>query len=144
MEALIAKYGVFKLACAAFVMLIVLFYASVLGIAKFKGWYYEKKSDRLEVKVETLKGEVKVARKDEAQVTKASEITADTVEAQDKHAAETSAATKTDIEVIHERIQIQPVVVPVPDDPIVRAAASKAAERAQAAEDRLSGTPASN
>lgn len=139
MDLLIAKYGYFKLACIAFVILLVLFYGSILGIAKFKGWYYEGKSERLEAKLETSKAETKVARKDEAQVTKAAEITGDTVKAQDQHAAENRAATQTTVEVIHERIKTVPVVVPVPDDPIVRDAVEQARARAQAAADRLQG-----
>jgi hypothetical protein len=139
MEALIAKYGVFKLACIAGVMLLVFFYGSILGIAKFRGWYYEHKADRLEAKLDTAKAEIKVARKDEAQVIKASEITAKTVDAQDNHAADNRAATNNIVEVIHERIKTVPVVVPVPDDPIVRDSVEQARIRAQASTDRLQG-----
>lgn len=139
MHALIAKYGFFKLACFAVVILFMLFYGSILGIAKFKGWYYQGKSERQSVKIETLKTEVKVARKDEAQVTKASEITADTVKAQDQHAAENRAATQNTVEVIHERIKTVPVVIAVPDDPVVRHAVEQARARAQAASNRLQG-----
>jgi hypothetical protein len=137
----IAKYGLMKVIGAGLILLIVLFYGGMLGWSKTKAWYYEGKSQRLEAKLETSRAETKVARQDEKQVTQSAEITASTVQAQDEHAADTRAATTDATEAIHERIVQVPVTVRVPDDPIVRQRVAEARARAQAAADRLRGTP---
>jgi len=139
LASLIAKHGLIRVIGAGVLLLAVLWFAGVLGLTKFKAWYYEGKADRLAVKLETSRAETKVARKDEKQVERAGEITADTIAAQDNRAAATEAATTKTVEVIRERIKIQPVVIPAPDDPIVRDAVAQARKRAETAQDRLRG-----
>jgi cytoskeletal protein RodZ len=141
LAAWIAKYGLMKVIGAGVILLVVVIYVGKLGWAETKGWYYQGKSVRLEGKLETSRAETKVARQDEKQVTQSAEITASTVEARDEHAADTRAATTEATEAIHERIVQVPVTVRVPDDPIVRQRVAEARARAQAAADRLRGTP---
>lgn len=138
-SSLVARFGLLRVVGAGVLLLAVLWFAGVLGWSKAKAWYYEGKSDRLAVKLETSRAETKVARKDEKQVERAGEITADTIAAQDTRAAATEAATTQTVEVIRERIKNVPVVVPVADDPIVRDAVAEARKRAEAAQDRLRG-----
>jgi len=135
---LVAKWGLPRVIGAALVLVLVLRFAAWPAV---KAWYYEDKSERLEVKLETSKAETKVARQDEAQVTKATEITDATVTAQDTHAAEARAATKQSSEVIHEIIKADPAPVDSIADARVLAEVDKAQRNAQTALDRLQRPP---
>lgn len=119
----------------------VLAIGGILGFAKFKAWYYQGKSERLEAKLEVSQAETKVARQDEAQGARSATAAATTVAAQDTHADAHRAGTTQATEVIRERIREVPVVVPAADDLLVRAEVDKARARAQAAQDRVRGTP---
>ena len=137
---LIERYGLPHVAGVVAVLLIVLYYASTLGLAKAKAWYYERKVERVTDQRDKAMGERDVARKDEVQVTRSAGITATTVAAQDQHATAQRDATKNNVEDIRERILKVPVVVLVPDDPVVRQRVQEAVVRAQAAQARLRGT----
>ena len=138
---LIARFGLARVIGAGVLLLAVLWFGGVLGFSKIKAWYYEGKSERLEVKLKTSRAETKVARQDEAQVTKAAEITDATVTAQDNHAAEARAATKQSSEIIYEIIKADPAPVDSIADTRVLAEVDKAQHNAQAALDRLQGPP---
>jgi uncharacterized membrane protein YciS (DUF1049 family) len=144
LDTLILKYGLPKLLFAAGLALVLSIVGVSFGWAKLSAWYYHRKADHLEQKLEVSKAETKVARKDEAQVTAAAAITKTTVAAQDAHAASTRTATTRATGVIYERVRLAPVAPAAApaDDPVVRAAVDQAIARAQAASDRLRGTPA--
>lgn len=118
----------------------VLYLLLALAWSHLFGWWHARSNANLKADLGAAKAEIVVARHDEAQATHSAAITVATVAAQDKHLAETRAATTQTTEVIHERIRQVPVVVPVPSDPLVLLVVAKARERAQAAADRLSGT----
>jgi len=136
-EAWIVKYGALRVFGSAAILVAVVFFSGVLGWSKVKAWYYEGKVERVTEQRDIARTETKIARADEAQVTKAGAITADTIAAQDTHAADTRAATTQAREVIRDRIVEVPVAVPAADDPVVRLAVEQARKRAQAAADRL-------
>jgi cytoskeletal protein RodZ len=142
-ERLVLKYGLPKLIGAGVVLSIALIFGGILGWSKMQAWWYKGKAQRLEQKLEVSKQETKVARKDEAQVAGASKITNETVTAQDAHADSTRRVVSVASEVIDERIRQKPVApaAVIADDPVVRSAAHQAHTRAQAAADRLQGTP---
>lgn len=143
LQALIARYGVFRLAVASAIILFLVFNFGILGISKVQLYFAKHKVVKLENQLQVSKAETKAARKDEAQVTKAGAITAKTTKAQDQHAADQREATNKTVEIINERIIKVPVVVPVPDDPFVRLAVSQARARAQAAINRVQRAPSS-
>jgi hypothetical protein len=142
-QAAIVKYGLPKVIGAGAALLVVLLVVGSLGWNKARAWYYEIKAERAIEQRDVARAETKVARKDEAQVTRAAGTTAETVAAQDTHvAAQREATGKTD-EVIHDRIRqapVAPAAAPA-DDPVVRGAVNAAVARAQGAEARLRGTP---
>lgn len=138
---LVARFGLLRVIGAGLLLVLMLSLAGKLGWTSVKAWYYEGKADHMEVQRDTARAETKVARKDEAQTARAAETTATTVAAQDQHAAQISEATSHATEVIDERIRQAPPAAVVPDDPVVRREADQAYLRAQAAEDRLRGTP---
>jgi FtsZ-interacting cell division protein ZipA len=140
-ESLILRFGVAKVTAAIGVLLIAIFLSGLFGFAKFKAWYYHHQDVKHVAQRDQARAERDIARKDEAQVERSSTISASTVAAQDQHAGAQRAATTQSSEVIRERIRQVPVVVPVPDDPVVRAAANEAVARAQAAADRVRGAP---
>lgn len=138
---LIARYGAIRVFGGVAVLLVAMAFSGVLGWAKVKAWYYEGKAERVTVQRDQARAETKVARKDEAQLERSTAITADTTAAQDKTASDQRAATTQTVEVIRERIREVPVAVLPADDPVVRLAVEQARARAQAASDRLQGTP---
>ena len=138
---LVDRYWITRVAGAAVVLLFVLYYGATLGLAKAKAWYYENKVERVTDQRDTARAETKVARQDEAQVTRSAGITATTVAAQDQHAATQRTDTAKTVETIHDQIRRMPVVAPLPDDPVVRNAAEEARTRAQGAADRLRRAP---
>lgn len=140
-QKLVLKYGLPKLIGAGVIALLLAIVGISFGWSKIQTWWYKGKSERLEQKLEVSKAETKVARKDEAQVTRASKITNETVAAQDAHADSTRQSVAHATEVIHERIRQNPAATLPPDDPVVRDRAREAVARAQAAADRLQGTP---
>ena len=138
---LIDRYGVARVVGAAAVLLIVLYYAGTLGLAKAKAWYYKSQVEHVTDQRDQARDERDVARKDAEQTDRSAGITAITVAAQDQHAANQRAATRKIVETIHERIREVPVAVPASDDVVVRDAVEEARTRAQAAADRLRRTP---
>lgn len=108
---------------------------------KITTWWYHRQDIKHTAQRDQARAEVKVARKDEAQVTRAGTITAKTVAAQDTHARAQRTATAKDIEAIHERIEAAPAVCLPADDLIVRQRVDQALQRAKGAADRLQGTP---
>lgn len=137
----VERWGVVRVTGAIAVGLVVVFFVSLLGFTKIKAAYYEHKAEHVTEQRDQARVERDVARKDEAQVERSSTISTATVAAQDAHATATRAATTHAVEAIHERIREVPVVVPVPDDPVVRASVDEAIRRAQAAADRLQRAP---
>ena len=141
LQKMILQYGARKVWGTFLLLGILLLVGTSFGVTKLRAWYYEGKSERLEAKLETSKLETKVARKDEAQVTRSSEIAAETITAQDTHAAGHRTATIQATEVIDERIRQDPVAFALPDDPVVRGTVAEAIDRAKAAQNRVRGTP---
>jgi hypothetical protein len=135
------RFGLFASLIMAALLLLVLYLALSLAWSHLFGWWHARSNANLKADLHEAKAEIAVARHDEAQVVFSSKVTTATVAAQDKHASDQRAATAQIVEVIHERIVQKPVVVPVSDDPVVRAAANQARARAQAAVDRLQGAP---
>jgi outer membrane murein-binding lipoprotein Lpp len=140
-ERLIAKYGVLPLAICACVLIIVLYFAAVLGVSKLKGWLNERRADRAEQALLIEKAKTKTLKADLKQTDNAGKIAADTVAQQDRKAKDQRQRTAEYVEVINERIIKVPVAVLPADDGVVRQAVHKARSRAVAAQDRLLGTP---
>lgn len=141
LEAAVLRWGAPKVTAAIAIVLVSLFVGGLFGFAKVKAWYYQHQDAKHVSQRDQAREETKIARQDEAQVTRSSAIGTATVAAQDAHGSAQRTAAAAATEVIHERIRKVPVVVPVPDDPVVRASVDEALRRAQAAADRVRGTP---
>lgn len=141
LERLIAKYGLLPLAVAGFVLFVVLLFGTIAGINKLKAAWYERQADRQKAIAEQAKADTKAVKADLKQTDKAGKIAADTLKDQDRTATGQRVNTAKATKVIHERIIEVPVLVSAADDPIVRDQVREARLRAQAAADRLSGTP---
>jgi hypothetical protein len=119
--------------------LVALFYLAAWP--RITTWYYHRQDTKHVAQRDQARAEVKVARQDEAQVTRSAEISTATTTAQDAHASAQRAATTQDVEAIHERIRADPAPALPPDDRLVRLVVDQARARAQAAADRVRGTP---
>ena len=137
---LIAKYSVLPIAVTGFVLLVISLFAGIAGLSAIKSKWFEHKADNAETRANTAEHNAKVLEQDAKQATKAAEIAADTTHKQDKTATGQRQNTAKAIEVIHERIVKEPVVMLTVIDPVVLAEAHQARTRAQAAADRVSGT----
>ena len=143
LERLIAKYGVFPLACAGFVLLIILAFATIAGINKIKANWYESVAEAAKAQVQVQKANVKVLKQDIKKTDAAVEVAVDTVKKQDKTANRQRQATAKAKEIIHERIESKPAVNPPVIDPVVFNAVRQARDRAIAASSAVSGTEGS-
>lgn len=141
LERLIAKYGFLPLAVSGFVLFVVILFSAIAGINKIKAAWYERQAERQKAIAEVAKADAKAVKADLKQTERAGDIAADTVSKQDRTATGQRQNTAKAIGKINERIIEVPVLVPIADDPIVREQVREARLRAQAAADRLSGTP---
>lgn len=142
LEGLVLKFGLTRVIGAGVLLLLLLAAGGYVGWNKIHVAFLQHQDTKHVAQRDQARAETKVARKDEAQVTRASEIAATTTTAQDHHTAATRAATVRSTEAIHERIRqapVAPAAAPA-DDPVVRDAVDQALARAQAAADRLQGT----
>lgn len=139
---LIARFGLLKVISVGLITVLVLGFGMKYGWAEFQVWRLGNKVEKVTAQRDQARAETKVARKDEVQTGRSADITAKTTAAQDQHASAQREATAKTVEVIRERIRQVPVPAATPaDDPVVRRAIGEAIARAQAAQDRLQGTP---
>lgn len=135
--ALIARFGAKTVGIACALLLAALLFGGWRLWESVEDWWQNRQLDKVTEQRDRAVGERDVARADRAQLERATDNTAATTAAQDAHLAETRADAATAAEVIDERIREVPVVVPVPDDPVVRQHAAAAVARARAADGRL-------
>lgn len=135
---LLAKYGVLPIAAGLFIFIVIAMFAGIAGINKVKSAWFEHKADKAEARAQTAEHNAKVLDKTAKQAVKAIEIADSTTTKQDKAAGKQRAETAKAIEVIHERIVEVPVSISPAADPVVFEQVRQAADRAQAAIDKLS------
>jgi hypothetical protein len=140
LERLIAKYGVFPLACAGFILLIILCFATIAGVNKIRAHWYQSVAEAAKAQLEVQKANVKVLQKDLEKTDKAVSVTVETVKKQDRTANRQRQNTAKAKEIIHERVVKVPVVAAPVVDPVVFNAVREARDRAVAAAGAVSGT----
>jgi hypothetical protein len=136
---LIARYGVFPIAVAGFILLTIGLFAGIAGWNAIKSHWFEKKAERAEVRADKAERAADVAIADRKQVDKATDILKDTTSRQDASAKTQRRDTAKAIEVIDARIEAVPVVIDL--DPIVMHEVHQARNRAIAAQDRVQRAP---
>lgn len=136
----VAEWGVVGTAIRLAIPLAVLYLLTSIAWLSVSKWYYKSKAEKQAGVITEQKLDIGELKENAKQSDRADIIQADTIEKQDAATIETHAAGIKATEVIHERIKIQPAVVPMPDDPIVRAVADKAYQRALAARNQVRGT----
>ena len=138
----VAEWGVVGTAIRLAILLAVLYLLTSIAWLSVSKWYYKNKAEKQTAVITEQKLDIGELKENAKQSDRADTIQAETIEKQDAATIEIHAANTKATEVIHERIKIQPVVVPVPDDPIVRAVADEAYQRAIAARNKVRGTQA--
>lgn len=133
---LIAKFGLLRVIGYGLALVAILY---LTAWPRITSWWHENKADRLEQQRDQARGVARIKTREAEQTGRSSTIASNTTAAQDAAAIKIQADTGRATEVIRERIREVPVVVPVPDDPVVRLAAEQAFARAVAAQDRLQG-----
>jgi hypothetical protein len=136
---LIARYGVFPIAVALFVLLNVCLFAGIAGWNGIRANWYEAKAERIDVKARQAERAAQIAKADTKQTENSADIAVNTTKKQDATATSQRQETAQAKKVIDERIEADPDRVD--SDPIIMLEVVAARYRAQAAADRVSGTP---